>query len=83
VGFNLNYYREETIFDKTREALLGETLTVTFEMKEPWGNISSSLEGFHYFNDFKKNHLIYGQTLTFRLYRGFVHQLYWPIFQNK
>jgi hypothetical protein len=27
-----------------------------FAMKEPWGNISSSLEGFHYFNDFKKNH---------------------------
>jgi hypothetical protein len=71
LGFNLNYYHEETIFDKTREALLGETLTVTFEMKEPWGNISSSLEGFHYFNDFKKNHLVLWTNLNLRLYRGF------------
>ncbi|MDD8020207.1 MAG: hypothetical protein PHU81_03340 [Acidobacteriota bacterium] len=71
IGFNLNNYHEETIFDKTREALLGETLTVTFEMKEPWGNISSSLEGFHYFNDFKKNHLVFWTNLNLRLYRGF------------
>ncbi|HAV42230.1 MAG TPA: hypothetical protein DCW97_07520, partial [Acidobacteria bacterium] len=71
LGFNLNYYHEETVFDKTREALLGETLTVIFEMKEPWGNISSSLEGFHYFNDFKKNHLVLWTNLNLRLFRGF------------
>lgn len=71
VGFNLNYYREETIYDKTREALLGETLNITLEIKEPWGNVNASLEGFHYFHDFSKNHLVFNARLNLRLYRGF------------
>ncbi len=71
VGFNLNYYREETIYDKTREALLGETLSATLEIKEPWGNVYASLEGFHYFHDFGKNHLTFNTSLNLRLYRGF------------
>ncbi|MCX8159761.1 MAG: hypothetical protein N3G18_02365 [Candidatus Saccharicenans sp.] len=71
VGFNLNYYREETIYDKRREALLGETLSVTLEVKEPWGNVYASLEGFHYFHDFGKNHLVFNTSLNLRLYRGF------------
>lgn len=71
VGFNLYYYREETIYEKTREALLGETLSVTLEIKEPWGNIYAALEGFHYFHDFKKNHLVFNTSLNLRLYRGF------------
>ncbi|MGB4704029.1 MAG: hypothetical protein WBI18_02970, partial [Candidatus Saccharicenans sp.] len=71
VGFNLNFYREETIYDKMREALLGETLAVTLEIKEPWGNVYASLEGFHYFHDFSKNHLVFNTSLNLRLYRGF------------
>ncbi len=71
VGFNLNYYREETIYDKMREALLGETLSVILEIKEPWGNVYASLEGFHYFHDFGKNHLTFYTSLNLRLYRGF------------
>jgi len=71
IGYNLNFYREETIYDKTRESLLGETLSATLEIKEPWGNISASIEGFHYFHDFSKNHLIFSTYLNLRLYRGF------------
>jgi hypothetical protein len=71
VGYNYNFYYEETIYDKTKESLLGETLSVTFEMKEPWGNVSAVLEGFHYFHDFSKNHLVLATNLNLRLYRGF------------
>ncbi|MDW3228467.1 MAG: hypothetical protein PHQ48_01330 [Acidobacteriota bacterium] len=70
IGYNLNFYREETIFDKTKESLLGETLSATLEIKEPWGNISASIEGFHYFHDFSKNHLVFNTYLNLRLYRG-------------
>ncbi|MCI4446084.1 MAG: hypothetical protein JHC32_08675 [Candidatus Aminicenantes bacterium] len=70
IGYNMNFYREETIYDKTKEGLLGESLSVTLEIKEPWGNVSSSLEGFHYFNDFKKNHLVFWTNLNLRLFRG-------------
>jgi len=71
IGFNQNYYREETIYDKKRESLLGETLAITLEIKEPWGNISASVEGFHYFHDFSKYHLVFWTNLNLRLYRGF------------
>jgi len=71
IGYNINFYREETIYDKTRESLLGETMSITLEIKEPWGNISSAIEGFHYFHDFSKNHLMLWANLNLRLYRGF------------
>ncbi|MBC7363031.1 MAG: hypothetical protein H5U07_00625 [Candidatus Aminicenantes bacterium] len=71
VGYSYNFYYEETIYDKTKESLLGETLSVTFEMKEPWGNIRAVLEGFHYFHDFSKNHLVFSTNMNLRLYRGF------------
>ena len=63
--------REETIYDKTKETLLRESLTITLRMKQPWGNISTSLQGSHYFYDFSKNRLqLYG-SISLRLIKGF------------
>ena len=45
-------------------------LTVTVDIKQPWGTISTSIEGSHYFNDFKKNRLqVFGQ-LSLSLFEG-------------
>jgi hypothetical protein len=70
VGLSFNKYQEETIYDKMRENLLGQTLTMTFEIKEPWGNISSSLQGSHYFHDLSKNRLEFWGGLSVHLFRG-------------
>lgn len=64
-------YREETIYDKFQETLLSETLSITFEQKEPWGNVSARLEGSHYFHDFSKNKIVLSGNLSFRLFKGF------------
>ena len=69
-GFYAFRYREETIFDKTSERLWGETFSATLELKEKWGEISSSLEGFHYFNDIRKNHIRAYSELSIRLVKG-------------
>ncbi len=70
LDFDYNRYREETIYDKTKEGLWGESLSVTFEVNEPWGNASAGVEGSHYFHDFRKNRLeIYGH-LSLRLIKG-------------
>jgi hypothetical protein len=70
VGFSFNKYQELTIYDKLQEALLGQTLSMTLEVKEPWGNISSSLQGSHLLSDFSKNRLEFWTGLNLHLLRG-------------
>jgi hypothetical protein len=70
VGYNFSHYIEETIYDKTKENLLEQALSVTFELKEPWGNASMFIEGSHYFHDASKNKLALGGHLSLRLIKG-------------
>lgn len=64
-------YIEETIYGKTREHLVQQSLAATFELKEPWGSLSSTLEGSHYFHDFSKNQAELFCNLNLQLFEGF------------
>jgi hypothetical protein len=70
VGYSFITYREETIYNKTSERLLNETLSIIFELKEPWGNANTSLTGSHYFHDINRNRLEIQSDLSLRLFRG-------------
>lgn len=70
IGYNFFHYREETIYDKTSENLLKQSLSLTFELKEPWGTASTSLEGSHYFHDFSKNRLELWAWLSLKIFKG-------------
>jgi hypothetical protein len=70
VGLTNVRYREETIFDKTRETLWSESLSATLELKKPWGTISATLRGQHYFHDLSKNQLEVNGEISFRVFRG-------------
>ena len=63
-------YREETIYDKTRETLLGQKLSAVLEIKEPWGTLEAGLEGSNYFHDFKKNRLEFNGEASVRIVKG-------------
>lgn len=65
------FYFEETIFDRTRQFLISENLSLTLELKQKWGNISTGVEGSHYFHDFSKYRIELGTDLSVRLFRGF------------
>ncbi|MDP2915190.1 MAG: hypothetical protein Q8O91_07035 [Candidatus Aminicenantes bacterium] len=69
-GYDFVKYREMTIYDKTKESLLSQSLSATLEIKEPWGTLSSSLEGSHYFHDFTTNRLAFFTELSFRIFKG-------------
>jgi hypothetical protein len=70
LDYDYNRYREETIYGKTKEGLWEESLSATFEIREPWGNASATVVGSHYFHDFSKNRLeLYG-NLSLRLAKG-------------
>ena len=70
VGFSLARYREETIYDKTRENLLQEHLEVALELKKKWGTISTSFEASNYFHDFRKNQLELNGEISVRVFKG-------------
>lgn len=70
IGYGSYRYREETIYEKTSEKLWNESLSVTLELNEPWGTAELSLEGSHYFHDFKKNRLELSGELSLRIYKG-------------
>jgi len=63
-------YREETIYDKKRENLFGQSLEAALEVKEPWGTAEASVTGSHYFHDLKMNRLELRGELSLRLFKG-------------
>ncbi len=69
-GFDFVRYREETIYDKTKENLLSQALSAVLEIKEPWGTLEAGLEGSHYFHDFKKNRLEFNAEAAIRIFKG-------------
>jgi hypothetical protein len=70
IGYSFTNYREETIYNKTKDNLLYEGLTLILELKEPWGTISTSLEGTHYFFDFSKNRLVLSGEVSINIVKG-------------
>lgn len=70
LNFRAARYLEETIYDKLRENLWNQSLSVTLELKEKWGTISTSLEGSHYLHDFDKNRLELSGEVVVRVIKG-------------
>lgn len=76
LDFGPAYYREETIFDKTREFLVSESASITLEHKKKWGTIGTSIESSHYFHDFSKYRIELNTDLSVRLFKGFSLNIY-------
>jgi hypothetical protein len=70
IGYTGARYNEETIFLKTSESLLQESLTWAYEVVRPWGNATLQLEGSHFFHDFLKNRVELSGEVSFRIWRG-------------
>jgi hypothetical protein len=64
-------YIEETVFEKLQETLLSQSLSVIFELKEPWGGMGLQLEGSNFFHDFSKNNLKVEAGISARVIKGF------------
>lgn len=64
-------YHEETIYLKMMETRFSERLDVTYEVKQPWGSISTSLRGSHLIDDLRKYNVQWSNDLELRLFKGF------------
>jgi hypothetical protein len=64
-------YEEETIYDKTSETLVNQSLEASLSVRQPWGSINSSLSGSHYLHDPSKWRASLFSSFDVRLFKGF------------
>jgi hypothetical protein len=70
VGVASFRYEEITLFDKTRETRLEESLELAANFRQPWGDLVVSLEGSHFLDDIEEHRIDLFTNLEIRLYRG-------------
>lgn len=71
VGANYFNYRDTTIFNQADETRFDQALSVRLDLEQPWGSVSTSLTGSHYFFDFSKNRLQLFSFIDVQLFKGF------------
>lgn len=69
------WYYQETIYNKLEQSLMGESLSLTLILKQPWGSVSTTVAGSHYFYDFRKNNLSLSSSLSINLFEGLSVQI--------
>ena len=70
VGVDRFVYDDTTIFDRTSETLLDQTINVSYSAVQAWGSAGMSLEAATYLNDLGHNHLSVFGNASVRLLRG-------------
>jgi hypothetical protein len=70
-GISYFRYQDTTIFDRISEVRADQTLITSLDLKQPWGSVSSSLEGAVYLHDLSKRHLVFFNSLDLKLFKGF------------
>ncbi len=76
IGVDAINYNEVTLFGETSQLLADEQLTVSLDVKQPWGTARLSVLGSHFFHDFGKNRVdLYGE-MDIRLYQGLSFSVY-------
>ena len=68
--YRYNAYQDTTIFGKTDENLLSQSLSVDYEVRKEWGSIDFSLNLSHYFHDFSKNRISLRSSVSLNLLKG-------------
>lgn len=76
IGVEHNNYIDTTIFNKTKETLPSQSLSIAYKVIEKWGSISSSVYGSNYLHDFSKNSLSFNTSLDIRIFKGLSLTLY-------
>ena len=70
VGLATFRYEERTLFDRTRETRPEQSLEVSADFVQPWGELLVSIEGSHFLDDPAKHRLDLFTNIEFRIFRG-------------
>ncbi|MFH1762993.1 MAG: hypothetical protein ABIF09_02270, partial [Gemmatimonadota bacterium] len=63
-------YEEVTLFDKTEETRVAQSLGIASAFQRPWGELDLSLEGSNFLDDFKQHRIEFFSRMEIRLFRG-------------
>jgi len=69
-GYRFINYLDTTLYDKLSEGLMQHRLTIAYEIRQPWGSITTSLRGNAYWHDYTKNNLSFNTWISWRIYKG-------------
>lgn len=64
-------YEEETVFFETEETRVEQILSISLDVKEPWGSAILALEGSSFFDEIERNRIKGYGFLRVRLVKGF------------
>ena len=67
---DVSYY-ERTLYGKTKETLFDQSLRISWDLTQPWGNYSLGVAGNQYLHDLSKYSITASMDGNFRLFRGF------------
>lgn len=70
VGGVRNNYYDTTIYFKTDEWQLQQSLNLIASFTKPWGSINLGIFYSNYFEDFKKNNLYFNGAISWRITKG-------------
>jgi hypothetical protein len=70
LGYEMNDYIEETIYNKTEESLANHSLNASVQFRQTWGSISSGITGFSYLHDAQYHRIMLNSNVSFRLGGG-------------
>jgi hypothetical protein len=75
-GIAANQYVDTTIFDKTREVLPLQVLTLNYRTQAPWGSANFRTEHHNYLSDAAKRNTRVNGSISVRVFRGFEVSMY-------
>ena len=70
-GYNYFDYQEPTIYGKLSEGLMGHSLAIDLDLRQPWGQLGLEALASQYLPDTDKNRLRFEANLDVRLFKGF------------
>lgn len=76
VGGVYNKYYDTTVYFKTREWQLQQSLNLITSFTKPWGSINIGIFYSNYFDDFKKNNLFFNGAISWRIIKGLNFGIY-------
>lgn len=70
IGYTYNNYIDTTIYEKTKEHLVEQSLDIAYQVQEKWGEVNISLQASTYLHDLSMNMIALDGFVSIRIIKG-------------
>ncbi len=75
LGTSYNDYVDTTIYNKLKETLFDQNISMNIYLKQKWGNIDFGANFFNYLHDVRINSLSFNTSVSWNVFKGFTFSL--------